>query len=61
MFCIDFRDFPNNPLSFGFNSLCQKTLISILDFPGDTRLKKGKIREHDLEILTQKRRDKVGH
>jgi hypothetical protein len=27
MFCIDFGDFPNNPLSFGFNFFWQKTLF----------------------------------
>jgi hypothetical protein len=42
MVCIDFGDFPNNPLSFGFNSLCKKTLyFSVFDFPGATRLEKG--------------------
>jgi hypothetical protein len=42
MICIDFRDFPNNPLSFGFNSLRQRTLFfSVFDFPGATGLKEG--------------------
>jgi hypothetical protein len=51
MICIDFRDFPNNPPSFGFNSLCQNTLFfSVFDFPEATGLKKGKVREHVLEI-----------
>jgi hypothetical protein len=35
-------DFPNNPLSFGFNSLCQKMLFfSVLDFRGAMGLEKG--------------------
>jgi hypothetical protein len=41
MFCIDFGDFPNNPLSYGFNSLWQKMLFSIFDFPGATGLEEG--------------------
>jgi hypothetical protein len=41
MVCIDFGDFPNNPLSFSFNSLCQKMFFSVFDFPGATGLKKG--------------------
>jgi hypothetical protein len=41
MFFIDFEDFPNNPLSFGFNSLWQKTLFSLFDFLGATGLEKG--------------------
>jgi hypothetical protein len=42
MVCIDFGDFPNNSLSFGFNSLCQKTLfLAFFYFLGATGLKKG--------------------
>jgi hypothetical protein len=52
MVCIDFGDFPNNPLSFGFNSLCQKTLFkAFLTFQELWESKKGKIAEHGLEIL----------
>jgi hypothetical protein len=41
MFCIDFGDFPNDPLFFGFNSLWQKMLFSVFDFPGARGLGKG--------------------
>jgi hypothetical protein len=41
MLCINFEDFPNNPLAFGFNSLCEKTLFfSIFYFPKATGLEK---------------------
>jgi hypothetical protein len=42
MFYIDFGDFINNPLSFGFNSIWQKMLfISIFDFLGAMGFGKG--------------------
>jgi hypothetical protein len=41
MFYIDFGNFLNNPLSFGFNSLWQKTFFSVFDFPEATGLEKG--------------------
>jgi hypothetical protein len=42
MFYIDFRDFLNNPLSFGFNSVWHKTLFfSVFDFLGATGLANG--------------------
>jgi hypothetical protein len=42
MFCIDFRDFPNNPLTFGFKYLWQKnTFFSVFNFPGAMGLEKG--------------------
>ena len=38
----DFGDFLNNPLSFGSNSVWQKTpIFSVFDFPGATVLEKG--------------------
>lgn len=41
MFYIVFRDFLNNPLSPGSNSVWQKTpLFSVFDFPGATGHKK---------------------
>jgi hypothetical protein len=41
MFYIVFGDFLNNPLSFGFNSVWQKTpYVNIFYFPGATRLEK---------------------
>jgi hypothetical protein len=54
MFCIDFGDFSNNPLSFGFNSLWQKTLfLAFLTFQELRGSKKGKVREYGLEFLRQ--------
>jgi hypothetical protein len=51
MVCIDFRDFPNNPVSFGFNSLCEKMLFLVfLNFQELRDSKKGKVREHGLGI-----------
>jgi hypothetical protein len=41
MFCIDFGDFPNNPLSFGLTLCGKKCFFSVFDFPGATGLKKG--------------------
>jgi hypothetical protein len=41
MFFIDFGDFLNNPLSFGFNSLAENTFFSVFDFLGATELQKG--------------------
>jgi hypothetical protein len=38
MVCIDFGDFPNNLLSFGFNFFWQKMFFSVFDFTGATRL-----------------------
>jgi hypothetical protein len=48
MFCIDFGDFPNNPLSFVFNSLWQKTFFSVFDFLGATGLEKGQAQRAQL-------------
>jgi hypothetical protein len=54
MLCIDLGDFPNNPLSFGFNSLWQKMIfVAFLTFQELRDSKKGKVREHGLEILRQ--------
>jgi hypothetical protein len=42
MVCIDFGDFPNNPISFGFLTLfVRKCFFSVFDFPGAMGLKKG--------------------
>jgi hypothetical protein len=42
MFFDVFWDFLNNPLSFGYNSVWQKTpLFSVFDFPAATGLEKG--------------------
>jgi hypothetical protein len=41
MFYIDFGDFLNNPLSFGFNSIYHKMFFITFDFPGATGLEKG--------------------
>jgi hypothetical protein len=57
MFCIDFEDFPNNPLSFGFNFFWQKTLFSrVFEFLGATGLKMelGQWEELDNFIRTNK-------
>jgi hypothetical protein len=60
--CIDFGDFPNNPLSLGFNTLCHKSFfLAFLTFQELRDSKKGKVREHGLEILRQIKWDKMGH
>jgi hypothetical protein len=52
MVCNDFGDFPNNPLSFGFNSVCQKTRV--FDFPGATGLEKDQGQGARLENFEKK-------
>jgi hypothetical protein len=52
MFYIDYGDFLNNSISFGFNFVWQKTLfIAFLTFHELQDSEKGKLREHGLEIL----------
>jgi hypothetical protein len=41
MFYINFGDFLNNFLSFGFNFVWQKRFLAFFFFLGATRLKKG--------------------
>jgi hypothetical protein len=42
MFYNDFRDFLNNPSSFGSNSVFQKNVFfRVLEFPGASGLQKG--------------------
>jgi hypothetical protein len=41
MFCIDFRDFPNNLLSLGLTLSVRKRFFSVFDFSGATGLEKG--------------------
>jgi hypothetical protein len=56
MIYINFGDFSNNPLSSGFNSLCQKMLfLAFLTFQELWDSKKGKDSEHGLEISRQKK------
>jgi hypothetical protein len=50
MFYIYLRDFPQSTHLFGFNSRWKKPSLSILDFQGATRLKKGKVGEHGSQI-----------
>ena len=48
----DFGDFLNNPLSFGSNSVWQKTpSVSIFDFTGATGLQKGQGQRARFEIF----------
>jgi hypothetical protein len=57
MVCINFGDFPNNPLSFSFNSLCEKMLfLEFLTFQELRDSKKGKVKKHNLEFRDEKMR-----
>jgi hypothetical protein len=57
MFCINFGDFPNNPLFFlDLTRFGRKRFfLSFLTFQELRDSEKGKIREHGLEILRQTR------
>jgi hypothetical protein len=62
MFCIHLGYLSNNPFSSGFNSLWQKTLfLAFLTFQELRDSKKGKFREHGLEILRRTSWTKVFH
>jgi hypothetical protein len=52
MFYDDFRDFLNNPPSFGSNSVFQKNVfLRVLDFPGASGLQKGQGRRARFRIF----------
>jgi hypothetical protein len=60
MICIDFGDFPINPLLFGFNCIWQY-FFAFLTFQELRDSEKGKVKEHGLQILRQTFSVKVGY
>jgi hypothetical protein len=55
MFYNDFKDFLNNPPSFGSNSVFQKNVFfRVLDFSGVSRLQKGQGQKLRFRIFEMK-------